>query len=141
MNERKRWREALRLQLRQTGREGGRVQWRKPMHQAAAGLALLMLTACSPPSDGVREATLAVLVQQAEQFDGARVATEGRVRHFETPLHYWIEDEDLNRVEVFPHEDIAPYLGETVRIIGHFEYSSGEGRRLTLERLERPSMP
>lgn len=114
---------------------------RKKWIMAAAGPALFMLAACSPPSDGVREATLAVLVQQAEQFDGARVATEGRVRHFEAPLHYWIEDEDLNRVEIFPHEAIAPHLGETVRIIGHFEYSSGEGRRLTLERLERPSIP
>ncbi|MCE8019951.1 glucose-inhibited division protein B [Halomonas sp. MCCC 1A11036] len=99
-------------------------------------LALLALTACSDRGEEVRQASLAVLVNQAEQLDGSRVATQGWERHFEDPLHYWIEDEDLNRVEIFPHERIAPHLGETVRVVGVFEYSSTKGRRMTLESVE-----
>ena len=101
-----------------------------------AGLMLAGLMACSDATDELREVTLPVLVNQAEQLDGTRVRTEGVVRHFEDPLHYWIEDEDLNRVEIFPHEQIAPHLGETVRVVGNFEYSATEGRRLTLESVE-----
>ncbi|MGR4068709.1 glucose-inhibited division protein B [Halomonas sp. LR3S48] len=105
-------------------------------HGVMAGLALLVLAACSDSSGEVREASLAVLVDQAEQLDGFRVATQGTVRYFEDPLHYWIEDEDLNRVEIFPQERIAPHLGETVRVVGDFEYSPSKGRRLTLESIE-----
>ncbi|MFQ3787079.1 hypothetical protein [Halomonas sp. A29] len=101
-----------------------------------AGLALLVLAACSDSSGEVREVSLAVLVNQGTQLDGSRVATQGKVRHFEDPLHYWIEDEDLNRVEIFPQEQIAPHLGETVRVVGEFEYSPTQGRRLTLESIE-----
>ncbi|QTF90858.1 hypothetical protein [Halomonas sp. BM-2019] len=82
------------------------------------------------------EVPLAVLAGNPEAHDGSRVATEGVVRHFEEPLHYWIEDEDLNRVEIFPHDEIAPHLGERVRVEGEFAFSRGEGRRLTLERVE-----
>ncbi|WP_242597233.1 hypothetical protein [Billgrantia sulfidoxydans] len=101
-----------------------------------AGLALLALAACSDSTAKAREVSLPVLVDQAGQLDGSRLATQGKVRHFEDPLHYWIEDEDLNRVEIFPHERIAPHLGETVRVIGVFEYSPSRGRRLTLESVE-----
>ncbi|QOR38525.1 glucose-inhibited division protein B [Billgrantia diversa] len=101
-----------------------------------AGMALLALAACGDTTSESREASLAVLVNQAEQLDGSRVATQGTVRHFEDPLHYWIEDEDLNRMEIFPHESIAPHLGETVRVVGDFEYSPSKGRRLTLESIE-----
>ena len=106
-----------------------------------AGLMLAGLMACSDATDELREVTLPVLVNQAEQLDGSRVATQGVVRHFEDPLHYWIEDEDLNRVEIFPHERIAPHLGETVRVVGVFEYSSAEGRRVTLESVEPIKTP
>ncbi|MGJ7456332.1 hypothetical protein [Halomonas sp. RA08-2] len=82
------------------------------------------------------EVTLAVLAGNAEAHDGSRVVTEGVVRHFEEPLHYWIEDEDLNRVELFPHDAIAPYLGERVRVEGQFAFSREEGRRLTLDSVE-----
>lgn len=101
-----------------------------------AGLALLLLTACADPAGDVREVTLPVLVSQAEQFDGAKVATQGTVRHFDEPLHYWIEDEELNRAEIFPHDEIAPYLGMTVRVVGDFKYSPTQGRRLMLEHVE-----
>lgn len=103
---------------------------------AATLLAGLLLMACdgeAPPT----EVPLAVLANNPAAHDDSRVATQGVVRHFEDPLHYWIEDEDLNRVEIFPHEHIAPHLGEAVRVEGHFRFSTREGRRLTIESVER----
>ncbi|RDB43267.1 glucose-inhibited division protein B [Halomonas sp. DQ26W] len=104
------------------------------------GTCLLFLAACGG-NDGAVEVTLSVLAANPASHDGATVATEGVVRHFEKPLHYWVEDQDLNRVEIFPHEEIAPHLGERVRVVGHFEYSTTEGRRLTLEHVEPLSAP
>ncbi|PMR75210.1 glucose-inhibited division protein B [Billgrantia endophytica] len=101
-----------------------------------AGFCLLGLTACGGNGDAATEVTLSVLAANPAAHDGALVATEGVVRHFDDPLHYWIEDEDLNRVEVFPREEIAPHLGDMVRVIGNFEYSVTEGRRLTLESVD-----
>ncbi|MBB3183345.1 hypothetical protein FHR95_000886 [Halomonas fontilapidosi] len=99
-------------------------------------LVALLLTGCGGEAP-VSEVPLPVLANNPAAHDERQVATHGVVRHFEDPLHYWIEDEDLNRVEVFPHERIAPYLGEAVRVEGLFRFSRSEGRRLTLERIER----
>jgi hypothetical protein len=109
------------------------MTWRQGLW---VGACIMALTACGGGNDRVSEAPLAVLASNPEAHDGTRVATDGVVRHFEEPLHYWIEDEDLNRVEIFPHEAIAPHLGDPVRVVGHFEYSPEQGRRLTLERVE-----
>jgi len=98
--------------------------------------AALSLVGCSD-GQGVAEVPLPVLAEQPAAHDDSRVATQGVVRHFDDPLHYWIEDEDLHRVEIFPHERIAPYLGEAVRVQGHFRFSPTEGRRLTLQSVER----
>ena len=62
--------------------------------------------------------------------------TQGVVRRFEDPLHYWVEDQDLNRVELFPHDAVAEYLGEQVRVSGTFRLGERGGRRLTVTRLE-----
>ncbi|MEQ6890257.1 hypothetical protein ABE957_16415 [Halomonas sp. CS7] len=106
----------------------------------ATGLVLLFaalsLAGCGG-GEGVAEVPLPVLAEQPAAHDDSRVATQGVVRHFDDPLHYWIEDEDLHRVEIFPHERIAPYLGEAVRVQGHFRFSPTEGRRLTLQSVER----
>ncbi|APE29643.1 glucose-inhibited division protein B [Halomonas aestuarii] len=99
-------------------------------------LAGLLLGACSD-ENAVAEVPLPVLANNPAAHDDSRVATQGVVRRFEDPLHYWIEDEDLHRVELFPQERIAPYLGEAVRVQGHFRFSPSEGRRLTLESVER----
>ncbi|WP_240036560.1 hypothetical protein [Halomonas urmiana] len=108
----------------------------RPAGLLVAGLfALLPLSSCSN-EEGVAEVPLPVLATRPVAHDDSRVATQGVVRRFEAPLHYWIEDEDLHRVEIFPHERIAPYLGEAVRVEGHFRFSPTEGRRLTLERVE-----
>lgn len=88
-----------------------------------------------------REVPLAILAQQPSSFDGTRVATRGVVRTFAEPRHYWIEDEDLNRVEILPQEQIASYLDERVRVTGWFSYGPQQGRKLTLERVETIDRP
>ncbi|MCL7931307.1 hypothetical protein [Halomonas llamarensis] len=99
-----------------------------------AGVTLALLAGCSDPAP--REVTLAVLATNGSAHDGNRVATQGRVRSFDDPLHYWIEDEDLNRVEVAPHALVAPHLGERVRVVGGFTYSPETGRKLELKGVE-----
>lgn len=99
-------------------------------------LFLPWLGGCGGEPD-MAEVPLPVLASAPADHDGRRVATQGVVRHFEDPLHYWIEDEDLHRVEILPHDAISPYLGEAVRVEGIFAFSTGEGRRLTLEHVSR----
>lgn len=113
----------------------------RPPRRNAVGLATtllagLLLMGCGGEAP-VTEVPLPVLADNPAAHDDSRVATQGVVRRFEAPLHYWIEDEDLNRVEIFPHERIAPFLGEAVRVEGRFRFSTSEGRRLTLESVER----
>ncbi|MBR2515290.1 MAG: glucose-inhibited division protein B [Halomonas sp.] len=82
------------------------------------------------------EVPLTILANNPAAFDEKQIVTQGVVRHFNDPLHYWIEDEALNRVEIFPHQKIAPYLGETVEVEGQFHFSPNEGRRLILTRVD-----
>lgn len=105
---------------------------RKPRFLVSSLLVVLLLLGCGDEAT-ISEVPLAVLANNPAAHDEARVATQGVVRHFEDPLHYWIEDEDLHRVEIFPHELIAPHLGKEVRVEGLFHFSTSEGRRLTLE--------
>ncbi|WP_293268454.1 hypothetical protein [Neptunomonas sp.] len=99
-------------------------------------LATLVLVGCSDMAKP-KQVSLAMLAERAASFDNSQVITRGIVRRFEAPLHYWIEDEDLNRVEVFPQERVALFLGETVFVEGHFRFSETEGRRLTLSKIMR----
>ncbi|MBD3895114.1 glucose-inhibited division protein B [Halomonas sp. ML-15] len=82
--------------------------------------------------DGKREVPLYVLASEGSAYDGQRVVTQGVVRRFDDPLHYWIEDQDLNRVELFPHEAVADHLGQQVRVSGTFRLGESGGRRMTV---------
>ena len=99
-------------------------------------LAALVLVGCVD-IEKPKEVSLAMLTENATYFDNNRVITRGIVRRFEAPLHYWIEDEDLNRVEIFPQERVALYWGEAVLVEGRFRFSATEGRRLTLTEIKR----
>lgn len=92
----------------------------------------VLLAGCSS-DPAPREAPLTVLTTDSAALDGRLVATEGVVRHFEAPLHYWIEDAELNRVALSPHEAVAPYLGERVRVVGEFSFSQGRGRHIDVD--------
>ena len=95
---------------------------------------MLALTACG--EERPAEVPLPVLVSQQAAYQDSLVVTQGMVRGFDDPRHYWIEDQDLNRVEIFPHEQVAPHLGKRVRVIGRFSYVPDKGRALTLEDIE-----
>ncbi|MEP4889948.1 MAG: hypothetical protein ABJV04_07970 [Aliiglaciecola sp.] len=56
-------------------------------------------------------------------------------------MHYWIEDNELNRVALFPHEGAALYFGESVVVEGHFSVSSSQGRRLRLTKIKSVLQP
>ncbi len=101
--------------------------------------ATLLITTLMTGCRGQQAVTvpLPILVNNPAAHDGRQVITYGVVRHFNDPLHYWIEDDYLNRVEIFPHQQIAPYLGEAVQVEGRFHFSPREGRRLILERVDQ----
>ncbi|SDL69211.1 hypothetical protein SAMN05192555_106106 [Franzmannia pantelleriensis] len=91
------------------------------------------LSGCGGGDD--REVPLYVLAGEGSAYDGQRVVTQGVVRRFDDPLHYWIEDQDLNRVELFPHDAVVEQLGQRVQVSGTFRLSERGGRRLTVSSL------
>lgn len=103
---------------------------------AALVVAALVLTACGLVTTGPRAVTLAELATEQDRYDGTVVRTEGVVRSFDDPLHYWIEDEDVNRVELVPHEEVAPLLSEKVRVVGEFTFDQDQGRLITVDEIE-----
>jgi hypothetical protein len=101
-------------------------------------VALLVWTsACSGDGEDVPTVvSLAELVADQAAYDGELVTTEGTVRSFDDPLHHWVEDADVNRVELVPDEVAAPHLGAEVRVTGRYTFRDDEGRRIEVERLE-----
>lgn len=105
----------------------------RPGSVVLVSVVALLAAACS---GGVAEVTLADLTTGQESYDGRLVRTEGIVRAFDDPRHFWIEDTDLNRVEVQPPGSVEPHLGERVRVEGRFTFRDDEGRRIAVEALE-----
>lgn len=96
---------------------------------------VLALAGCGG-GERVSEVTLAQLAGAAADFNGELVQTEGVVKRFdEDPerYHYWLEDEDVNRVAVEPHEAVSDQLGEHIRVVGRFSYHPEEGRRIEID--------
>lgn len=87
-------------------------------------------------SDAPQAAPLQMLAEQPADYEGERVTTAGTVRHFQDPLHYWIEDDDLNRVALKPVEKVEPHLGKRVRVTGVFHYQENAGREIELEAIQ-----
>jgi len=97
---------------------------------------LIALFGCAK-KEPAREVSLSVLEDSPAEFNNSQVTTNGKVRHFETPMHYWIEDESLNRVEVVPHDKVGPYLGQFVVVTGEFRFSATTGRSIILSEIKR----
>lgn len=96
----------------------------------------LLLIGCARGPEATRPVTLADLVVEQDRYDGQLVETEGTVRTYDRPRHYWIEDEAVNRVELVPSETAAEHVGARVRVRGRFSFRDDEGRRITVEQLE-----
>lgn len=79
--------------------------------------------------------TLENLVAQQIAWQQRLVRAQGVLRHHPDPLHYWIEDERYHRVELFPKEAAAPFLGQTVEVEGRFRFDPEIGRAIHLDRI------
>jgi hypothetical protein len=101
---------------------------------AVAGLLLVLLGACTPAAPVT--VPLAELVDAQEDHDGSLVITEGTVRTYDDPRHYWIEDAELNRVELVPHEAVEDLVGDDIRVEGRFSFRDDRGRVITVDELE-----
>lgn len=95
-----------------------------------------LLAGCAGGPDAPSPVTLADLVVEQDRYDGQMVVTEGTVRTYDHPRHYWIEDDAVNRVELVPSEAAADHVGARVRVRGPFTFRDDEGRRITVEQLE-----
>jgi len=93
-------------------------------------VATSMLAACSGGHDEPVDLQLRDLVRFAQRYDGDLVTTTGVVHTFPNPRHYWIEDQDVNRVEIEPQSAVADHVNQRVRVVGRFHYDRGQGRRL-----------
>lgn len=98
---------------------------------AIAFLASLALLGCSKNEQALN-VSLSTLVENPAKFNNSQVTTSGTVHYFETPMHYWIEDDKLNRVEILPYSEIRLFLGESVVVTGEFRFSTTTGRSITL---------
>ena len=97
-------------------------------------LLIIALSGCG--NESPRPVALKDLAAYPTAYQGQLLALTGTARNFADPPHAWIEDADLNRVEILPAEKILPYLGETITVVGQFSYSRNTGRRLQVERVE-----
>lgn len=96
---------------------------------------LLVLAGCGREAEPTR-LELADLARFTEQYDGEKVSTTGHVRSHPDPEHYWLEDDELNRVAVHPDSAVKKLVGERVRVLGVFRYSREKGRSIEAEAVE-----
>ena len=103
-------------------------------HLLPLALLFLMLPACG---DAGPEISLERLTQEQAARDGETVVVEGVVASHDDPRHFWIEDDDFNRVGLEPEGRVADHVGERVRVRGAFSYSPDTGRSIRIEELTR----
>ena len=83
----------------------------------------MTLSACASEPSGPEAVTLAELVAEQEHYDGTLVVSEGVVRTYDTPRHFWIED-------------VEGLVGHEIRVVGRFSFQDDRGRVITIEDLE-----
>lgn len=91
---------------------------------------------CTGSPSEPRVVTLAELVADQDAYDDSTVIVEGTVRTYDQPRHFWIEDEDQHRVELFPHELVEDLVGHRLRVTGHFTFVDDRGRGIDVEELD-----
>ena len=80
--------------------------------------------------------TLSASSEVQKDFDGSRVIVSETLRTFDTPRHYWIENEALDRVALLEGTiNLAPLVSQTVTVRGMFRYDSEAGRRIEVDEL------
>lgn len=99
-------------------------------------LACAVALAACEGREGIEDLTLAELAARQHRYDGQTVRTRGTVRMFDTPRHYWLEDDHINRVGLVPAERIAPHLGRQVTVVGRYTFAPERGRLITISTIE-----
>ena len=79
--------------------------------------------------------TLSALTEVQKDFDGKQVIVSGILRKFDTPRHYWIENDALDRVALEGTINLAPLVSQMVTVRGMFRYDSEAGRRIEVDEL------
>ena len=79
--------------------------------------------------------TLSALTEVQKDFDGRQVIVSGILRTFDTPRHYWIENDALDRVALEGTINLAPLVSQTVSVRGMFRYDSEAGRWIEVDEL------
>jgi hypothetical protein len=103
------------------------------MRHFALALAFFLIAGCDDHEPA--ELTLAQLVAQQTTYSGRSVVVAGTLRSHPEPLHYWIEDDNDNRVELDYADDLAPMLGKRIAVRGRFLYDPESGRSIAVEYL------
>lgn len=91
-------------------------------------LLAMLVVACGDADSNATDLRPADLVRFQDRYDGETVATTGVVNMFAEPEHYWVEDEQANRVRIEPHDAVSDLVGQRVRVVGRFEYTPDKGR-------------
>lgn len=89
-----------------------------------------LAAACSESPNAV---SLQLLAAEQQTIDGQYVMTDGVVRRFDDPRHYWIEDDMLNRVAIHPRGAVSDKVGEHVQVTGRFYADRERGRRIEVD--------
>ena len=79
--------------------------------------------------------SLSALTAAQLDFNGRSVRVSGTLRTFDAPRHYWIENENLDRVALIGPDELAPLVGQTIEVSGLFVYDPNAGRRIEVEQI------
>lgn len=93
----------------------------------------LLLVGCG--ASAPVKTTLSALSDAQKDFNGRQVIVSGTLRTFDTPRHYWIENDALDRVALEGTFDLAPLVSLTVTVRGVFRYDREAGRRIEVDEL------
>lgn len=88
---------------------------------------------CGDPAP--TQTNLSALATSQVAFNGRHVIVSGTLRTFDAPRHYWIENEDLDRVALEGADNLEPLVGQTVEVSGIFVYDRNAGRRIEVIQL------
>lgn len=92
---------------------------------------MFLIVGCGAPTPV--KTTLSSLSAVQKDFDGRQVIVSGTLRTFAVPRHYWIENDDLDRVALIGTANLVPLVGQTITVRGMFRYDAEAGRRIELD--------
>lgn len=103
-----------------------------------AAMALLASCGNGDEDEGPVDVALSAIVGNEGEYDGRVLWVEGVVRGFGEgeSLHYVVEDDDANRVQLLPNVEAEPFEEQEVRVVGRFSFGEETGRRIEIESIE-----